>query len=183
MTSHSLNSAIKFNYAANVLFIARFRVACGHFNSATLVHQNERTMKTTSHMRMFVVVAMMTAIACSEPEVVPTTKTGGSTHSQSQTTEFRTSVTTWTKSGGNTYVGLVSQIPKADYTEMTISVVANGKGIRVDTFLDVTRLEQFKNSNDGYYWATVQNNVLLLNYVGQSPTSLPPFPLDVIIVF
>jgi hypothetical protein len=141
-------------------------------------------MKTTSRFRMYIVAALMTASACSEQEVVPTnkTKTGGTSSSQISNREFHTTVTTWSRPDGSNYVGLVQVVPEFDLSKSRITAVANGKTIKVDTFLDVTKLSNTGSSGD-YFWASVQNNILLLNYVGATPASLPPFPLDVIIVY
>ncbi|HMG93365.1 MAG TPA: hypothetical protein VK589_25080 [Chryseolinea sp.] len=143
-------------------------------------------MKTTSHLRMFTIIAMMTASACSEPEVVPTTKskTGGTSSSQISNREFHTTVTTWSRADvGSTFVGLVSTVPNVDLSKATISVIGNGKTTRVETYLDVTRLTMAQSANESYMWPSTKNNILLLNFVGQTPASLPPFPLDVIIVY
>jgi hypothetical protein len=184
LQSPNQNNSKSLNDAANVSFIARLRVACRHFNSATLIIQNERTMKTTSHLRMFIVVTMMTAAACTEQEIVPTTKGPGTPSNQSSTHEYHTAVTTWSKADvGSNFVGLVSAVPNIDLSKATISVVGNGKTRRVDTYLDVTRLTIAHAANEGYMWASTQNNILLLNFVGQTPASLPPFPLEVIIVY
>ena len=140
-------------------------------------------MKTTSHLHMYIIAALMTASACSEPEVVPTNKTnGGTSSSQISNREFRTTVTTWSQPGGGNYVGLVQAVPQFDLSKARITAIGNGKTIKVDTFLDVTKLSN-TGSNADYFWASVQNNILLLNYVGATPASLPPFPLDVIIVY
>jgi hypothetical protein len=179
--SPNQNITKSLNDAANVSFIARFRVASWHFNSATLLIQNERTMKTTSHIRMFIVVTMMTAAACSDPEIVP----GTGPHTllgNNSNREFHTTVTTWSRPDGSNYVGLVQSVPAFDLSKARITALGNGKTIKVDTILDETKLTN-TGSNEDYFWASVQNNILLLHYVGATPTSLPPFPLDVIIVY
>jgi len=140
-------------------------------------------MKTPSHFRMFIVVATMTATACSDPEIVPGPTTHATSGNNISNREFRTTVTTWSRPDGSNYVGLVSSIPEFDLSKATITVVGNGKTIRVDTFLDVSRLTMVHGFNENYFWATTQNNIMILNFVGQTPTSLPPFPLDVIIVY
>jgi ABC-type glycerol-3-phosphate transport system substrate-binding protein len=139
-------------------------------------------MKTTPHLRMYIIAALMTASACSEPEVVPTNKTGGTSSSQISNREFHTTVTTWSRPDGSNYVGLVQSVPAFDLSKSRITAVGNGKNIKVDTFLDETKLTN-TGSNEDYFWASVQNNILLLHYVGATPTSLPPFPLDVTIVY
>ena len=131
---------------------------------------------------MFIVAMMMTATACSDPEIAPGT---GSTTPPGNISnrEFHATVTTWSQpGGGSNYVGLVQAVPQFDLSTARITAVGNGQTIKVDTFLDVTKLSNTGSKAD-YYWASVQNNILLLNFVGQTPTSLPPFPLDVIIVY
>jgi len=130
---------------------------------------------------MFIVIAMMTATACSEQEIVPGTGTPGPPPTTSNR-EFHTSVTTWSRPDGSNYVGLVQAIPEFDLSKARITGFANGKTIKVDTFLDATKLTN-TGSNQDYIWASVKNNILLLNYIGATPTSLPPFPLDVMIVY
>ena len=140
-------------------------------------------MKTTSQLRMYIVAAMMTAAACSEPEVLPITKPPVTPGNQSSTSEFHTSVTTWSKGYTGTFVGLVSAVPNLDLLKATISVVGNGKKTRIDPFFDSSKMTLALDANEGYIWASVQNNILLMNYVGPTTTSVPPFPLDVIIVY
>ena len=103
---------------------------------------------------------------------------------QNSNREYYTSVTTWSRADGSNFVGLVSAVPKLDLSKkFTISVVGNGKRTKVDNYLDVTRLQMAHGANEGYIWASIRNNIILLNYVGNTPTSLPPFPLEVIIVY
>jgi hypothetical protein len=139
-------------------------------------------MKTTSHLRMFIVVAMMTASACSEPEVLPIIKAPAIPGNQSSTSEIHTSVTTWSRGYSGSFVGLVSAVSNLDLSRATISVVGNGKKTRIDPYFDSSKMTLALDANEGYIWASVQDNILLLNYVGPTSTSLPPFPLDVIIV-
>jgi hypothetical protein len=140
-------------------------------------------MKTTSHLRMFIVVAMITTTACSDPEIVPTSKPPGSGN-QISTSEYRATVTTWGREDvGSNYVGLVSSVPNFDLPKATISVVENGKTTMVDPYLNVSRLSRAHRADEAYFWASRENNILLLHFVGQTPSSLPPFPLDVIIVY
>ena len=137
---------------------------------------------------MFIVIAMMTASACSEPEIVPAAitkpkpKPAPPSSIQISNREFRSTVTTWSQPDGNNYVGIVQAVPQFDLTKARITVVGNGKTTVVDNFPDVTKLSNAGSHGD-YYWATIQNNILLLHYVGPTTTSLPPFPLDVIIVY
>jgi len=139
-------------------------------------------MKTSSHLRMYIIAAMMTATACSEPEVIPTTKPPVAPGSQSSNREYYAAVTTWSQDGNN-FVGLVSAVPTFDLNKATISVVGNGKKTRIDPFFDSSKMTLALDANEGYIWASVQNNILLMNYVGPTTTSVPPFPLDVIIVY
>ena len=131
---------------------------------------------------MYIIAAMMTATACSEPDVAPTTKPPGAPGNQSSNREYYAAVTTWSQNGNN-FVGLVSAVPIFDLTKATISVVGNGTTTRIDTFLDVTRLTMAHSAKESYMWASTKNNILLLNFVGETPASLPPFPLEVIIVY
>jgi hypothetical protein len=139
-------------------------------------------MKPSSHLHMYIIAAMMTAAACSEPEVVPTTKPPVAPGSQNSNREYHSAVTTWSQDGNN-FVGLVSAVPNFDLKKATISVVGNGKTTRIDTYLDVTRLAMAHSAKESYMWASTKNNILLLNFVGDTPASLPPFPLEVIIVY
>jgi hypothetical protein len=91
-------------------------------------------------------------------------------------------VITWTRPDGRNYVGPVQGAPEFDLSKSKITAVGNGETIKVDTFLDVTKISSTGSSGD-YFWASVQDNILFLNYVGATPASLPPFPLDVIIVY
>ena len=74
-------------------------------------------MKTTSHLRMCIVVAMMTATACSEQEVLPTAKGPATSSNQNSNREYYTSVTTWSRADGSNFVGLVSAVPKLDLSK------------------------------------------------------------------
>ena len=169
--------------AANVSFIARLRLACRHFVAATWSFKTKWTMKTTSHLRMFIVITMMTASACSDPEVLPTTKRPGPPGNQNTTSEYHTTVTAWSRISGSSFVGLVSEIPTLNLSKAAITVVGNGKMTGVDPYFDASRLTLAHAANEGYIWASTQNNILLLNFVGNTPTSLPPFSLEVIIVY
>ena len=132
---------------------------------------------------MLIVATTITAVACTDPEIVPATVKGtGTTSSQIGTREFRTTVTTWSRPDGSNYVGLVQSIPEFDLSKSRIVAVGNGRTIKVDTFLDVTKVKN-PGATEDYFWASTFNNVLVLNFVGQTPSSLPPFPLDVIIVY
>jgi hypothetical protein len=130
---------------------------------------------------MFIVATMMTAAACSEEEIVRPGPPGPPMPPTSNR-EFHTTVTTWSRPDGSSYVGLVQSVPAFDLSKARITAVGNGKTIKVDTILDETKLTN-TGSNEDYFWASVQNNILLLHYIGATPTSLPPFPLDVIIVY
>ena len=132
---------------------------------------------------MLIVATTITAVACSDPEIVPTTVKGtGTTSSQIGNREYHTTVTTWSRPDGGNFVGLVQSVPEFDISKSRIVAVGNGKTMKVDTFLDVTKLKN-PGATEGYFWASTFNNVLILNYVGPTPSSLPPFPLDVIIVY
>lgn len=138
-------------------------------------------MKTTSYFPVFITVVVMTTTACSDLEILPSVKPVGASNTQTQNREFHTTVTTWGQPDGSYFVGIVSNVPSVDLSKTRISVVNNGKVTSVDNVLDVNKLAWVQP--EGYFWAKVQNNILLLNYIGSTPTSLPPFPLDVIIAY
>ena len=135
---------------------------------------------------MFIVAAMMTVAACSEPEVVPkATKPAGTSHNQIGTRVFHTEVTTWDRPDGSPYVGVVSTIPDFDLWDSRITVIGNNMTANVDNYLDVAKLTYitYYGSMEGYFWASIENNILLLHFVGPTPDSTPPFPLTVKIVY
>jgi hypothetical protein len=132
---------------------------------------------------MFIVVAMMTASACSDPVDTTTIKSSGTSSNQNPNREYHTAVTTWSPGSGSSFVGLVSAVPNLDLSRARISIVSNGIKTSVESTFNVSSLQTAHRANQGYIWASFQNNILLLNYIGQTPTSLPPFPLEVIIVY
>ena len=137
-------------------------------------------MKTTSYLRIFIASLAMTAIACSDPIEDPLK--GGGTNVQSSQTEYYTSVTTWVQGTDGRFTGLVTQTPATNLATADVFVVRDGKRIRVDRW--ETANEPDANYISGeYFWATIRNNVLLLNYIGKTTASPPPFPLEVIIVY
>ena len=140
-------------------------------------------MKATSYLRFIITVAVMMSTACSDPEIAPAVKPVGASSNQIQTREFHTAVTTWSQPDGSYFVGLVSNVPSVDLTKTRISVVENGKRIGVDGDFDISRLSWLHSRNEGYFWATTKNNILLLHYAGISSKAMPPFPLEVIIVY
>jgi hypothetical protein len=140
-------------------------------------------MKATSYLHFIIAAAVMMATACSDPEIVPAVKPVGTSSNQIQTREFHTAVTTWSQPDGGNFVGLVSNAPNFDLSKARISVVEGGKKVAVDGDLNISRLTWLHSRNEGYFWATIKNNILLLNYAGSSSTSTPPFPLEVIIVY
>jgi hypothetical protein len=171
--------------APNLSFNAPFVVTPSLFNLATLIYQKTTVMKTTLYLRIFVVIVTMTAIACSETEVTPTPgrPTGGNPI-QSSHFEYHTSVTTWAQGDDGKYIGLVTQTPvNTDLSKVNVFVVKDGKRISIDRELDATSVITSHNLYGEYYWASYQNNVLLLNYIGMTAASTPPFPLEVIIVY
>ncbi|HMG91564.1 MAG TPA: hypothetical protein VK589_16015, partial [Chryseolinea sp.] len=127
-----------------------------------------------------IIVAVMMSTACSDPEIEPA---GGTSSNQFPTRQFHTAVTTWSQPDGSYFVGLVSNAPSLDLSKSKISVVENGKRIAVDSDFNISRLSWLHSRNEGYFWATTKNNILLLNYAGSTSTSRPPFPLEVIIVY
>lgn len=142
-------------------------------------------MKTTSHLRIFVVVVTMTAFACTEPDVVPTQtqKTTTGNNNYVPPSEYHSTVTTWQKVQEGYYNGIITQTPVTDLSKATLYWVRNGERVLIDTDQDVSKLEMYQASFDGYMWASVRGNILLINFVAKTPNSRPPFPLDVIIVY
>ena len=55
----------------------------------------------------------------------------------------------------------------------------------VDNFFDVTKLtyNKYYGMKEAYFWASIENDILLLHFVGPTPDSTPPFSLDVKIVY
>lgn len=163
-------------------------------------------MKTSYYLRMFTIVATVSAFACSDNDPVPVpipipitdsnkVPTGNSgayesgpagylatSVSQYQNQEFHTWVTTWTSAENNTYVGLVAQVPMYCYSTQRISVISNGHTTLVDLFGPWT-MPKIDSLQDDYIWATLQSNVMLLHFKGISPQSVPPFPLEVFIPY
>jgi hypothetical protein len=137
-------------------------------------------MKTTLYLRIFIVLVTMTAIACSESDIAPTNK-GGST--QFQPSEFYTNVATWTPIGGGTFIGLVSTQPYIDLSTVAVFVVSRGERIPIDRQPDASKMLEDQAMFDGYFYASIHNDVLQLNYVGKTAASKPPFPLEVILEY
>ena len=141
-------------------------------------------MKTASYLRFSVALVTMTAIACSdpidEPIILPPTDPG--TNVQTNHGEYHTAVTTWTHGDYGRFVGLVTQTT-GDLSTVDVLVVNNGKRIPVYRELDMTSAQTSLGKYGEYYWASHENNVLLLHYIGKTVESPPPFPLEVIIVY
>jgi hypothetical protein len=141
-------------------------------------------MKTASHLRMIVVVATMTAIACTEPDIFnpqPPPPSKGNTHIATQ--EFHTSVTTWQKGESGLFNGIISQTPVTDLSKARLYWINNGQRVAIETYLDVSKTQPYQQMTDGFIWASVRNNIFIVNYVSKAPNSTPPFPFDVIIVY
>lgn len=135
---------------------------------------------------MFVVVATMTALACTEPDVFtqPPPPPGG--NHQSSTQEFHSSVTTWqrTQNGSLTFFdGIISQTPVTDLTKAQLFWIRNGQRIAIETLMDVAPSQMYQQMYDGFIWASVRNNIFTVNYIAKTPNSTPPFPFEVIIVY
>ena len=127
-------------------------------------------MKTTSHLRIFVVVATITAIACTEPDVFTKQPPTGTNYVPLK--EFHTSVTTWQKGENGNYNGIISQTPVTDLTKVQLFWLRNGQRLEINGYHD-----------DVYISATVRQNIFLVNYIAKTPNSAPPFPFEVIIVY
>ena len=143
-------------------------------------------MKTASYLRISVALVTMTAIACSDPIeesiIPPPPPTAGGTNIQTSHGEYHTSVTTWTHEYDGKYVGLVTQTA-GDLSTADVFMFKNGERISIDREFDATSVQTSFSTYGEYMWATYRNNVLLLNYIGMTEASTPPFPLDVIIVY
>jgi hypothetical protein len=135
-------------------------------------------MKTTLHFRIFIVTVMMIAISCSEPEIAPTGPKKGLP--PVPTNEYYTSVTTWTAAGDGTFIGLVSTMLPIDLSKAAVFAVVHGQRI---SMTGQSKASNLPDMIDGYISASVQNNVLLLNFAGKTAESKPPFPLEVILVY
>lgn len=142
-------------------------------------------MKTASYLRISVALLAITAIACSdpiEPVIPPPPPPGPGPNIQTSHGEYHTSVTTWTHEYGGKYVGLVTQTA-GDLSTADVFVLKNGDRISIDREFDATNLQTSFDTYGEYIWASYRNNVLLLNYIGMTEASTPPFPLDVMIVY
>jgi len=143
-------------------------------------------MKTTSHICIIIAIVTMIAVACSEPEVVPTGSHKPISVSpfvvSTAPIEYQTSVTTWTHAQNGNFVGLVTRTPGTNLANVEVFVVRDGQRIAIDRQLDQTNMKESQLLYGEYYWASNQNNVLLLHYMG-TPGAMPPFPLDVILVY
>jgi len=141
-------------------------------------------MKTASYLRFSVALVTMTAIACSDPieesKIQVPIRPGP--NGQIDNHEYHTSVTTWTQGDYGRFVGLVTQTT-GDLSTVDVLVVNNGKRIPVYRELDMTSAQTSLGKYGEYYWASHENNVLLLHYIGKTVESPPPFPLEVIIVY
>jgi hypothetical protein len=134
-------------------------------------------MKTTSYIRIFIVIVTMSVIACSEPEIAPSVT---KKPQPLPANEYYTSVTTWTPAGDGSFIGLVSTMRPFDLSKAAVFVVAQGQRISMN---GQSKASNLPDLIDGYMSASVQNNVLLLNFVGRTEASRPPFPLEVIFVY
>ena len=141
-------------------------------------------MKTTLYFRILVALVAMSAIACDPDPIEPLITTTPNPPAQPSYSEYQTSVTTWVKGDDGRFMGLVTQTPPdTDLSTVTVFVVRNGKRMSVEKELDATSVMESQAMYGEYFWFSHKNNVLLLNYIGQTVESPPPFPLDVIIVY
>ena len=144
-------------------------------------------MKTKSYLRTLIVFLAMIAVACSDPMIEPSVpakpRKGTPTVQIPSPVEYHTSVTTWTVGQDGNFIGLVTQTPGTDLAKVDVFVVKNGQRIEIDRELDLTNVSESHSMYGEYYWASYKNNVLLLNYIGKAPGSMPPYPLEVIIVY
>ena len=80
-------------------------------------------------------------------------------------------------------MGLVSTQPYIDLSTVSVFIVSQGKRITVERQPDASKMLEDQAMFDGYFFASVQNDALMLNYVGKSVASKPPFPLEVILAY
>ena len=143
-------------------------------------------MKTTSFPRTIIVMAMIIAVACSEPVVEPSVPPKPVVVNPivvaAVPVEYHTNVTTWTHAQNGNCVGLITRTPGTNLANVEVFVVKDGQRIAIDRQLDPTNLKEYQSLYGEYYWVSYQNNVLLLHYMGASGAT-PPFPLDVLIVY
>ena len=140
-------------------------------------------MKTTSYLRILIASLTMTAIACSDPIEEPPVSPPGGNPIQSDHGEFHTSVTTWARGDGGRFMGLVSQMPETDLSNVDVYVVKDGKRIWVYGQLTSSSVYETDDTQGDFFTATIKGNVLMLSYTGTTAAPSPPFPLDVIIVY
>ena len=151
-------------------------------------------MKTTSCLHIFVVVATMAAIACSEPDETEEPKPRRSQASvknvppQNNLTpipvsKFYTDVTTWTQTDSTNFIGLVSVLPYIPWSWTKLYGIHNDREILIDGQFDSKKVAAAQAMYGGYFWAKVQSNILIINYAGATPDSVPPFPLQIIIEY
>ena len=132
-------------------------------------------MKTASYLRILIALVTMIAIACSEPNIRPS---GGSSRS-----EYHTSVTSWVRNDGGNLMGLVTETPDTDLSTVDVFVVKQGQRISVHNQFDHYSMLAAHDTYGEYFWASYRNSVLMLNYIGKTAESEPPYPLEVIIVY
>ncbi len=141
-------------------------------------------MKTTSYLRIFVTSLTMIAFACSDPmeesQVQPPV---GGNAIQTDHGEFHTSVTTWVRGDGGRFMGLVSQMPNTDLSNVDVYIVKEGKRIWVYGQLTSSSPYETDDTQGEFFTAFIRGNVLMLSYAGKTAASTPPFPLEVIVVY
>ena len=141
-------------------------------------------MKTAPYLRISVASLTTKAIACSDPNepVIPHPTPYPGSNIPTDHGEYHTSVTTWTHECYGKFVGLLTQTA-GDLSTADVFVLKNGERIPVDREFDATSGQASFSTYGEYIWASYRNDVLLLNYIGMTEVSTPPFPLDVIIVY
>jgi len=80
-------------------------------------------------------------------------------------------------------MGLVSQMPDTDLSNVDVYVLKDGKRIWVYGQLTSSSVDETDDTQGDFFTATIKGNVLMLSYAGNTAASTPPFPLEVIIVY
>lgn len=129
----------------------------------------------------------MVAFGCSEQVIepnLPSKPTIANPAVQITTpVEYPTNVTTWMVGQGGSFIGLVTKTPSTDLAKVEVFVIRNGERIAIDRKLDQANMITAHSTFGEYYWASFENKVLLINFIGALPETMPPFPLDVIIKY
>jgi len=140
-------------------------------------------MKTASYLRIFIASLTMTAISWSDPIDESTNPPGGGLNVQTSHGEYHTGVMTWVRNDGGNLIGLVTETPDTDLSTVDVFVVKQGQRISVHNQFDHYSMLAAHDTYGEYFWASSRNSVLMLNYIGKTADSEPPYPLEVIIVY